>query len=206
MPSAAELAERLREPLAGLGLSLPPRAAGLLSAYVALLLPWNDRVNLTGARSAAEVIDRQLADAFALVSQLPPGSLRLLDAGAGAGFLGITAAILRPETHCVLLEPIGKKHAFLRAVARELPLPNLEALAERLEDHCRRPDLQPYDVAVSQATWPPAEWLERAHGALRPGGIAIAFEGKTPGAVPREARRVPYLVGARRGALLLLPR
>ena len=92
-PSAAEVEQRLREPLAALGLALGSREAELVAAYLALLLPWNARVNLTGARSAREILDRHLADTFALVPHLPAGAHRLVDVGAGAGFLGVGVAL-----------------------------------------------------------------------------------------------------------------
>lgn len=203
LPTGPELSERLREPLAGLGLALDPDQAELLSRYLGLLLPWNARVNLTGARSAAEVVDRHLADGFALAARLGSGALRFLDVGAGAGFLGVAVAVLRPDATCVLLEPVGKKHTFLRAVARELPLPNLQPLAERLEVHLARADFAPYDVAASCATWSPGEWLERARPAVRPGGLAVAFEGGEPGTLPPGAARFPYRFAARRAALLI---
>lgn len=203
-PSATELCERLREPLSQLGLTLGASRAELLARYLAVLLPWNARVNLTGARGAGEILDRHLADTFALIPLLPAGSLRFLDVGAGAGFLGVGVAILRPDVHCVLLEPVGKKHTFLRAVARELPLPNLEPLAERLEAHRSRPDFVPYDVAASRATWAPAEWLERARGVIRPGGLAVAFEGREAARLGPGVRRRPYRFGPRSGSFLLL--
>jgi 16S rRNA (guanine527-N7)-methyltransferase len=204
LPAGRELAVRLEAPLAALGLGLAEGQAELLARYLALLLPWNERVNLTGARSADEVLDRHLADTLALVPQLPAGAFRLVDVGAGAGFLGIGVAVLRPDAHCVLLEPVGKKHAFLRAAARELPLPNVEARAERLEEHLARPDFTPFDVAASRATWSPLEWLERAMPLLRAGGLAVAYEGRTPAeCLPAGVERVAYQVGARSGALLL---
>lgn len=202
-PAALEIRERLAPPLAGLGLALSEAQAELLARYLALLLPWNRRINLTGARSADEILARHLADGFAVVPHLPSESRRLVDVGAGAGFLGVGVAVLRPALHCVLLEPVGKKHAFLRAVARELPLPNLEPRAERLEFHVEQPGFVAFDVAVSRATWPPLVWLARAGALLRPGGLAIAFEGSAPVALDATTERVRYRVGARSGSLLL---
>jgi 16S rRNA (guanine527-N7)-methyltransferase len=202
-PNARDVAERLRAPLAELGHELSAAAAELLARYLALLLPWNLRINLTGARSADEILDRHLADGFALLPHLPAGPFRLADIGAGAGFLGVAVAVLRPDARCLLLEPIGKKHAFLRAVARELPLPNLEPRAERLELHLARPDFAAFDVAVSRATWPPLEWLDRARPLLRPGGLAAAYEGREPMPLPSGVSRFTYRVGSRSVALLL---
>jgi 16S rRNA (guanine527-N7)-methyltransferase len=205
-PSAPALLARLGPPFAELGLALSPGQAELLARYLALLLPWNERVNLTGARTVEDVLDRHLADSFALAAHLPSESGRLVDVGAGAGFLGVGLAVLRPALHCVLLEPIGKKHAFLRAVARELPLPNLEPRAERLEFHVEQARFVPFDVAVSRATWPPGVWLERALALLRPGGLAVAFEGRERLALGPGVERVPYRFGSRAGTLLLLAR
>jgi 16S rRNA (guanine527-N7)-methyltransferase len=201
-PSASELVERLTGPLAALGLSFSQDQADLLARFLALLLPWNARINLTGARSAGEILDRQLADGFALAAHLPDPCLRLVDVGAGAGFLAVACAILQPSVRTTLLEPNGKKHTFLRAVARELPLPQLDPRRERLEEHLARPDFAPYDVAVSSATWAPAEWLERARPLLAPGGTAIAFA--TRDAEIAGAQRIPYRIGDRERALLLV--
>jgi 16S rRNA (guanine527-N7)-methyltransferase len=202
-PTALQITERLREPLAELGLSLSDEQAARLAAYVGLLLPWNERINLTGARTAAEVLDRHLADAFALVPHLPAERCRLADVGAGAGFVGVGVAILRPDIHCVLLEPVGKKHAFLRAVSREVGLPNLEPRAERLAFHVERPDFVLFDVAVSRATWPPPEWLEHARALVRPGGLGVAYEGREPLGLPDGCERIPYRAGGRAAALVL---
>ena len=74
-PSATELCERLREPLSQLGLTLGASGAELLARYLAVLLPWNARVNLTGARGAGEILDRHLADTFALIPLSVPRCL-----------------------------------------------------------------------------------------------------------------------------------
>ncbi len=202
-PTALQIRERLRDPLRALGASLSEPQAECIARYLGLLLSWNERVNLTGARSAAEILKRHLADTFALLPHLPPERCRLADVGAGAGFLGVGVAILRPDVECVLLEPVGKKHAFLRAVVRALGIPNLEPRAERLAFHVDRPDFVPFDVAVSRATWPPLEWLERARGLVCAGGLVVAYEGREPIAVPAGFRRAPYRVGGRSGVLIL---
>jgi 16S rRNA (guanine527-N7)-methyltransferase len=199
--SAAELADRLSGPLRELGLSLASAQAELLSAYLSLLLPWNRRVNLTGARSAAELLDRHLADGFALAAHLPDPCTRLVDVGAGAGFLSVACSLFRPQLSCTLLEPNTKKHTFLRAAAREVPLPQLDPRRERLEEHLTRPDFAPYDVAVSSATWAPAEWLTRAQPLLLPGGRAYAFA--TRDTAVACAERIAYRAGDRDRVLLV---
>jgi 16S rRNA (guanine527-N7)-methyltransferase len=102
--SAEWLAARLAEPARALGAALPPSAIEPLAAYANLVLEWGARVNLTGARDAESVADDHLADALALLGQLPGGAFRFIDVGSGAGFPGIVVALLAvPQaTHYVL--------------------------------------------------------------------------------------------------------
>jgi len=201
LPTAAWLLERLGPLASAEGGALGPAAAELLARYLRLLLPWNERVNLTAARSAEAVVEAHLADGVALLRQLPDRPHRLVDVGAGAGFVGVTLAVLRPDAHCVLLEPSRKRFAFLRAVARELPLPNLVPLAERLEEHLARPDPVPYHVAVSRATWVATDWLVRAEPLVCTGGVAIGFEGARRLELPPGVERLER--ADRRGSLLI---
>jgi hypothetical protein len=55
-------------------------------------------------------------------------------------------------------------------------------------------------VAVSRATWAPADWLARADALLRPGGVAFAFEGAKRSDLPAGVERLPRPDG--RGSLL----
>lgn len=60
-------------------------------------------------------------------------SLRIVDVGSGAGLPGIVLAILWPHAHVQLVEPVGKKAAFLRQVTAELALTNLTVHEARVE-------------------------------------------------------------------------
>jgi 16S rRNA (guanine527-N7)-methyltransferase len=96
----------------------------------------------------------------------------VLDVGSGGGFPVVIAAIALPEVQFVSLEPIHKKHAFIKTAARELGLANLDAFAERIEDHARAD----YDVAMSRATFDLADWLALGAKRVRAGGIVLGFE------------------------------
>jgi len=113
----------------------------------------------------------------------------------------VMSAICMPETSFVSLEPVHKKHAFLRTVARELALPNLDPHTERLEDHAGRN----YDAATSRATFDLAEWLALGLPYVRLGGLVIGFEGLAAASVPN-ARRLPYALEGKTRALLVATR
>ncbi|MEN8162350.1 MAG: 16S rRNA (guanine(527)-N(7))-methyltransferase RsmG, partial [Myxococcota bacterium] len=173
-----------------------------LARYVELVLEWRERVNLTGARTREALVDEHPADAWALLPWLPRKPFRFVDVGSGAGLPGVVLAVVRTDSQAVLLEPRQKRHAFLAHVLRELDLrARVEVRRERLEAHAPEPL---YDVAVSRATWPAAEWLELGLRLVRrPGGRVLGLEGGTPSALPPGAVRHPYRLGERQRAVLI---
>jgi len=95
----------------------PAPAEDALSAYTALLNRWNARINLVSPRDVARLRERHIEDSAQLVSLIPPGTRRIADLGAGAGFPGLVLAILTGlDTH--LVERDQRKAAFLREAAR----------------------------------------------------------------------------------------
>ena len=203
--SSAWLADRLGGPLREASAELGTSELEQLARYVELVLDWGARVNLTGARTRESLADEHLADALVVLSHLPPGPFRFVDVGSGAGLPGLVLAVIRAEARGVLLEPIRTKHAFLAHAVRELGLAGrVEARAERLEAHLAGGAASAYDVAISRATWPVAHWLELGRPLVRPGGRIFGFEGAKPAELPAGAARHPYVLGARRRALVVL--
>ena len=166
-------------------MALAPGMADALVAYGRLLVDWNQRINLTGAKSLADLIDDHFADSFAVASTLA-GSPAVLDIGSGGGLPAIPAALLKPEASFTLVEPIRKKVAFLRTAIRVLDLgQRLRVVPTRLEDGAGAFLGQAFDVAVSRATFEPPAWLSRAVSLVRVGGKILALT--SGGAVPTPA-------------------
>src|SRR5436190_1727343 len=108
---------------------------------------------------------------------------RVADVGSGGGLPAIPLAVLCPNLHFQLLEPVAKKTAFLRTAVREL------GLGERVTVTAKRAEtIAPaeFDVAMSRATLPPPEWIQLATQLVRPGGriFVLASDGSDPGAPP----------------------
>lgn len=167
-----------------------------LAAFKALFRKWNASINLSAARTDAE-LDEHVADSLAIVPYLRDAS-RVLDVGSGGGFPIVLAALSLPAVSFVALEPVHKKHAFLRTAARELGLTNLEPLAERLDAHAGRD----YDAAVSRATFDLVEWIALAAPYVRPGGVVLGFEGVAREDLPPGVERFPYGDGAKQRAIV----
>ena len=147
---------RVERALSGFDLpAVGARAKEQLVAYCALAVTWNQRVDLTAARSADELVDLLLADAFA-ISAIRPGAQaeRWFDVGSGIGAPGIPLALLSP-VKMTLVEPRTKRVAFLRTAVGSLGRPDITVSRSRSDEF---PPAS-CDVAVSRATLPPPEWL-----------------------------------------------
>jgi 16S rRNA (guanine527-N7)-methyltransferase len=102
--------------------ALGPVISGKFEAYLALIVRWNARTNLTAVREESAIIERHFVECIACAQALPQGIASLLDFGSGAGFPGIPVALCRPEIAVTLAESQGKKAAFLREAMRVLGL------------------------------------------------------------------------------------
>ena len=171
-----------------------------LTSFLDLFEKWNRSINLSAATTRVE-LEEHLEDSRHVLSH-HGAATRVLDVGSGGGFPVVVAAICLPSTSFVALEPVHKKHAFLRTVARELPLSNFEPLAERLEDHPGRD----YDVAMSRATFDLRDWLTNGLAYVRSGGIVLGFEAVPRTDLPPSTERSPYALRDKQRAIVLVRR
>ncbi len=96
-----------------------------LERFAALLRKWNAVQNLVSRETVDELWPRHIDDSLQLMRYLRDSDRRVIDLGSGGGFPAIPLAIASRgrERRFTLVEPIAKKAAFLRTVARELDLP-----------------------------------------------------------------------------------
>jgi 16S rRNA (guanine527-N7)-methyltransferase len=179
--------KRLETAAAALGVDAKPLVPAL-KRYLSVLLQWNAKINITSVRTEDEIVDRHFIDSLAIVSALPQTGT-LIDVGSGGGFPGAIAAIARPALQVTLVEPVHKKTAFLQALKREVPIPNLLVETKRVEDMKGT-----WDVAVSRATWDLAEWLPIGARLVNEGGLVLGMEGAQLHELPEGATRHPYVL------------
>lgn len=174
--------------------------ASQLVRYRDLFAKWNERINLSAASTPSEIEDH-IRDCLHVVPYLRSAG-SVIDVGSGGGLPVVVAAICLPSTHFVALEPVHKKHAFLRTAARELELANLEAFARRVEDH---PD-RDFDAAMSRATFDLREWILLGLGLVRLDGIVLGFEATQRDDLPTPFERHPYELNGKRRAIIVATR
>jgi 16S rRNA (guanine527-N7)-methyltransferase len=145
-----------------------------LQRYAELLLQWNRTVNLTGARSKAEVA-AQVADAEGLLGLDWSRVEQVIDIGSGGGLPAIPLAIGLPMIRFTLLEANTRKSAFLEQVAGRLELRNVTVAPGRAEELAHQPQLRErFDRAISRAAARPPVLLELALPFVRTGGDLVA--------------------------------
>jgi len=185
-------------------LDLPGALETSLRQFSDLFQKWNRSINLSAARSEGDLLEH-IVDSLHVVPHLralPAPAPRILDVGAGGGLPAVVAAICLPDAQITALEPVHKKHAFLRTAARELALPNLDPLAQRLDDH----PLRDYDAAMSRATFDLREWLLLGLSAVHVGGTALGFEAVPRQDLPPGTQRRPYVLECKTRAIVVVQR
>ncbi|RMF85830.1 MAG: 16S rRNA (guanine(527)-N(7))-methyltransferase RsmG [Nitrospirae bacterium] len=163
------------------GLPLPAAAAEPLARYLAELDRWSRRMNLTAVPSG-ERLHRLLLPALAL-GPLPcfQEADAFADLGSGNGIPGVPLQLAWPRGRCCLVEARARRAAFLRHLARTLPLTATTVVAARAETHPWPPE-ERVPLVVARAVAPPRRLLPWAEALLAPGGT-VALWGP-PEAVP----------------------
>jgi 16S rRNA (guanine527-N7)-methyltransferase len=163
---AAKLGPLVDRVAGALGASLDARSRVSIELWLERLEEWNARIDLTAARSEAELVDLMVADSAVMSTRIADRA-RVVDVGSGAGAPGLGLALLRPDLSVTLIEPRGKRMSFLRTVLGALGRPDVALERKRGDGLSGRRE---WDVAVSRATFEPSEWLELGASLVRPGG------------------------------------
>ena len=164
-----------------LGLPASDVAVDPLLAYLDLLQKWNQAYNLSAVRDPQRMVHQHLLDSLAA---LPPldrqlqgrRDARILDVGSGAGLPGVVWALMRPGWSICCVDAVAKKVSFIRQVAAELSLRNLQGEHSRVEQ-LQRPG---FDLVASRAFASLADFSALTRRHLQPGGCWVAMKGKVP--------------------------
>jgi 16S rRNA (guanine527-N7)-methyltransferase len=214
--SISSIAERIevelddaavREVLGRFGVDVSAEQAEAIRHYIALLLFWNQIVNLTSVTHPVEVLVRHFGEGMFAVGAVPISSGRLADFGSGAGFPGLPIKLLSGDLEVLLIESNLKKTSFLAEIVRALGLRGVEVRCGRAEELGLGANA--YDFVTARAVGHFDELLECSRRILRPSGRLVLWLGREgaqrlsrskwwrwgePIAIPASSRRV-LLVG-----------
>ena len=178
----SEAQKTLKERAAACGITLTPVQLEKFERYRALLLEWNQKMDLTAVTDAAGIDNRHFLDSLSLLRLFPEGlNGKICDIGTGAGFPSIPLKIMQPNLAMTLVDSLQKRITFLETVVDDLSLTDMTLLHERAEDFLK-PNRDPlargqFDFVVARAVAPLPTLLEYTLPALRIGGKLLAMKG-----------------------------
>ncbi len=172
--------EGIRRLLGPFELELTSAQVGQVLTYLDLLLHWNAKINLTAIRTPEGCVTRHFGESLYLARWT---SLQgnLLDVGSGAGFPGLVLGIIFPPLTTTLLEPVAKKRAFLKEVARACGIAPVEVRADRLEDYVRLNPAARFDTVTARAVGQFESLVPLAARLLKPGGKLCLWVSRAQG-------------------------
>lgn len=168
--------DALRTALGTMHIDLSDAQESQLLRHYQLVLDTNRKFNLTRITEPEEFAVTLLADSLSLLAWARDGGHRVdrvLDIGTGAGLPAVPLAIARPDWHVTAIDGTGKKARFVKEVAEELTLRNLEARHERAESWR---DRKRFDVVTLKAIGPLERCIRLAAPHVRRGGWVVVYK------------------------------
>ena len=149
-----------------------------LDRYVAVLLRWQQRINLVAPSTEPNIWTRHVADSLQLLALAPKARI-WADLGSGAGFPGVAIACALADVsdaRVYLVETNTKKIAFLREAVRATGAPAI-VHAGKIEDFAARSP-ESIEVVVARALAPLPKLLGLATPLLKNGAVGLFPKGQ----------------------------
>lgn len=145
-----------------------------ISRYVDILGTKGIEWGLMGPREKDRLWERHVLNSAALADLIPQGA-SVVDVGSGAGLPGMPLAILRPDLEMTLLEPLLRRHNFLRETVDDLGIADhVRVLRGRAED-CD----EVFDVVTCRAVANVNKLLTWCTPLFYPDGRLVALKGQS---------------------------
>lgn len=150
--------------------------------YYELLIKYNEVMNLTAITEKEEVKIKHFADSLSpLELGIIKSGMSIADVGSGAGFPGMPLKIAVPELSVTLIDALEKRIGFLKTVAGELGLKDVDCIHMRAEDAGHDTALrEKFDVVLSRAVAPLQILSEYCMPLVKEGGYFLAMKGPSP--------------------------
>ena len=167
------------------------------SIYFKMLVEWNEKINLTAITDPTEVAVKHMIDSLSCYDEdIFKKGAKIIDVGTGAGFPGLPLKIFRPDLKLTLFDSLNKRILFLKAVAEEMGISDIEFIHSRAEDGGKNKLYrEQYDIAVSRAVARLNVLCELCLPFVAVGGFFIALKGSRYNEEIKESTEALRLLG-----------
>lgn len=160
-----------------LGIRLPEGGIDHLIRYLAELMRWNKKINLTALHAMEDIVVKHFIDSLTALPFLKTTQdARWMDVGTGGGFPGLVLKIALPEIALTLIEPSGKKTTFLHHLIGLFGMRYVSVIQERIENLDGSQWKLSHDLVMTRALSPDL-LLEKGQALVRKGGEILIFQG-----------------------------
>lgn len=165
------------------GLTLSTDQADKLLRYAQLVWEKKDFLNLTSVSGVEEMLARHICDGLTAAAKINAMARikniarpQVADAGSGAGYIGLTAAIALPQAEVTLVESLEKRCSFMNWAILNLGLQNVKVKNVRLGQGTHFA----FDFLTERAMGQLPDILGICLSAVKAGGVFVAFQGENP--------------------------
>lgn len=154
-----------------------PAAFELLKRYHQWLCVAGVERGLVGPREIERMWDRHINNS-AVLEELVPPDVSVIDVGSGAGLPGIPLAIVRPDLKITLLEPLARRVDYLNEVINDLGLASrVDVVRARAEDPAAKG--LSADVVTGRAVASLAKLIGWCWPLVKSGGQILMIKGQS---------------------------
>ena len=188
------------------GVPLDGVAMARVTSYLEDVRAKNATTNLTADDSWDDLVLKHAADGVFAASVLKrvlaargaPAKPRILDLGAGGGFIGICLKIAWPDAEVTLMEAVERKYKFLNTAASNLRMQGLRPLYRRAGAGTPSSSYTTgFDAVIERALAPLPVAVGLSFPLLGPRGIFAGFQSDEPDPAEPELARALAGAGAR---------
>ena len=178
------------------GIAYSDEAISRLDRYAALLVEWNEKMNLTAITDPEGIVIKHFLDCALLLKQVNiPEVASVIDVGTGAGFPGMVLKIFRPDIKLTLLDGLNKRLTFLNEVAKSLGL-EVTTTHIRAEEAGKNPLYrEKFDLVTARAVAELRVLYEYCLPLCRVGGTFCSMKGPSAEEELKNAVKAKSLLG-----------
>ncbi|WP_293751476.1 16S rRNA (guanine(527)-N(7))-methyltransferase RsmG [uncultured Paraglaciecola sp.] len=170
-----ELLTVLKDSLKNCDLIVTEEHQQQLIHYVLMMHKWNRTYNLTSVREPQQMVIKHIVDSIVVAPYLD--KTIYIDVGTGPGLPGIPLAIMCPDKQFILLDSLGKRVRFMKQVAYELKIDNIQPVQSRVEDFEPSEEI---DGVLSRAFASLKDMLHWCQHLVNSHGVFLALKGQLP--------------------------